>query len=440
MYEPRQQSRVNFEYQDWTDHQGSLGQGLAYLVTFGLLTLIFVSPMVLFHWGVHYEDSVGSFFEKIHPATWILLLAWMFSCIVRGNPFLLFEDIATHYSFVFYFIGVSFLCLFAVFIKKGSITPLIDTFVLPLVVASLFAMASEQQKKFWSLLFHIAFNLNALLGLYEFLTGYRLTPYVAGIVLIESDWRSTAFLGHPLSNATMTGCYILIMALGGGKDLPHLIRLAILLVQGLGMVAFGGRAALVLAIAILLVLVGQYCLQILHGKKINPLYVTFMIKLIPLFVMVFLYGIEHGFFDRLTGRFVNDEGSAKARLIMFELFNYITWSDLLMGPDGDLISTLQNNQGIEFGIESFWIGFILNYGLICSLLFFSALFTFSWKIVDLTQSGSGVIIFYFFALASTSVSLSAKDILLGILVAMLMSLMRIESNPFSNVTSPMRVA
>ena len=416
------------------DQSSLLGHTIGHLVTLGLVTLLFVSPMVLYNWGVHYEDSVGSFFEKVHPATWILLLTWLASCFARGNPFLIFEDIAAHYAFVFYFIGLTHLCLFAVFIKKGSITPLIDTFAFPLIVAALVAMASERQKRIWSIIFHLALNLNALLGLYEFLTGYRLTPYVAGIVLIESDWRSTAFLGHPLANATLTGCYILILAFGGAKDLSIVLRLALLLLQCMAMVAFGGRAALVLVILHLLVLAGYHLLKFLHGQKTHKLYVIFTILILPLFVSLLILGIEQGFFDRLATRFVNDEGSAKARLIMLELFNYVSWSDLFLGPDSDLISTLQNNQGIEFGIESFWIGFILNYGLIASCLFFIALFVFCWKIINITQPSSAIIVLYFFALASTSVSLSAKDILLGLLVAMLMTLMRIETNSFSKLT------
>ena len=68
-----------------THHRPLLGRCLAVLVTIGLLTLVFVSPMVLYSWGVHYEDSEGIFFEKVHPATWILLLAWLVSCFARGN-------------------------------------------------------------------------------------------------------------------------------------------------------------------------------------------------------------------------------------------------------------------------------------------------------------------------------------------------------------------
>ena len=285
-------------------------------------------------------------------------------------------------------------------------------------------MANESQKALWSWVFHIAFLSNAVLGIFEFVTGYRLTPYVAGTVLIEQDWRSTSFFGHPLSNATLTGCYILIIAFGGAREISVTLRVAMLLLQMIAMIAFGGRAALSLAILILVILGIIQLLKILHGQRVRSLSIIIMIVLIPISIFALIYAIENGFFDRLMGRFVNDEGSAKARLIMLDLFEYVSWFDLLLGPDPQLIATFQNNQGIEFGIESFWIGFIMNYGLIISMLFFSALLSFSWKIANLTSSGSGIILFYFYGLASTSVSLSAKDILLGILVAMLMCLMR----------------
>ena len=74
----------------------------------------------------------------------------------------------------------------------------------------------QDDKRRAALIIHAILCANALLGLYEYLSGWRLTPYVAGTLLIEVDWRSTALLGHPLANASVTGSYALILGIGGG--------------------------------------------------------------------------------------------------------------------------------------------------------------------------------------------------------------------------------
>ena len=71
---------------------------------------------------------------------------------------------------------------------------------------------------------HALLLLNATIGIVEFASGLRFTPLVAAGVVIEDDWRSTALLGHPLANASLTGAYILMLALGAGRDLPPLLR------------------------------------------------------------------------------------------------------------------------------------------------------------------------------------------------------------------------
>ena len=119
-------------------------------------------------------------------------------------------------------------------------------------------------------------------------------------------------------------------------------------------------------------------------------------------------GFELGLFDQLLERFVNDNGSASARVYMFEVFRDLTWLDIMIGPDQEHVASLLRAQGVNFGIESFWIAFILSYGFIVSMVFFMGLFAFLYDVVRASALVALWPIFYFLTVSSTSVSLSAK--------------------------------
>jgi hypothetical protein len=181
----------------------------------------------------------------------------------------------------------------------------------------------------------------------------------------------------------------------------------------------------------------------LRGGRTDLLQVGLICLAAPLAISVLVIAIDAGFFDQLLMRFVDDQGSAKARVIMLKLFNYISWEDLVFGPDQDLIGSLQRTEGIEYGIESFWIAFILTNGLAVAFMFFLALFGFSWQLAVYTRTSTLLLLIYFYLLASTSVSMSAKTCSFGMFVIMLMAMMRRESTavlaPASGIAPPTRV-
>ncbi len=397
------------------------------LTLLGIALFFLVSPMLLFNWGFSYEDVGGSVIEKVHPGTWLVLLALVLVAFGRGNPLTILDDFSRPPALAMYLFAWALLMFFTIVIKKGPFTPLIDTFALPAMLFALAGTMAASEKRRAALIIHLLLNANALLGLYEYLSGYRLTPYVAGTLLIEVDWRSTALLGHPLANASITGSYALLLGLGGGQDLPKLMRPAVMSLQLIAMIAFGGRSALVLTI-LLLACVGFWDMsRFLRGGRVDMLQTGLMLMAAPVVIAAFIYAIDAGFFDQMLQRFVDDQGSAKARVIMLKLFNYITWEDLVFGPDSALISSLQRTEGIEYGIESFWVAFILTNGVAMSMIFFLALFAFSWQLVTATRINTVILLIYFYLLASTSVSLSAKTCSFGMFVIMILTMMRVDA-------------
>ena len=88
------------------------------------------------------------------------------------------------------------------------------------------------------------------------------------------------------------------------------------------------------------------------------------------------------------------------------------------------MSSLQALEGIELGIESFWVGFILAHGAIMATLFFFGLGAFCWQVVRQTRRETWLVLLFYFLVASTSVSLSVKTCTFAMFVAMALSLMR----------------
>ena len=274
------------------------------------------------------------------------------------------------------------------------------------------------------LFLHAFMALNALLGMAEFATGFRLTPIVAQGLEITSDYRSTALLGHPLNNAAMVACYALILLLGGGRDLSPGWRTAALLLQLPALAVFGGRFATVAFLGFAAVIAVRHGAQILAGRKFSQNAAAAMLVILPLTIVGVILAFTEGFLDKFLMRFVEDEGSAASRLIMFDLVGKIPFHDLLIGANPDVVATLQRTEGIAFGIESFWVGFIAYYGILISVPFFVGLIAFLVSLARQTSRGSAWAILLFILICSTSASLSGKTMSFGQFVAMLLLLMR----------------
>lgn len=404
---------------------GTLSRGLlAALTGLTLLTLFAVSNLLLTELGVEYDTIGGSPFEKVHPATYLALASFAWFLVARADPIGEIAGIVSYHKWLLLFLCTwLFLLGDIAFVQRTPFTAIVDTFLLPMLLAVLIPRVSERSVHGFALLIHGLMLANALLALVEFALGVHVTPLVANGVLLP-EWRSTALIGHPLANAMVTGAYIVTLLLGGGRDLPKSLTALIFLVELAAMAVFGGRAAIVLLAVVASLVLGWRFLAVLRGQKVGLLAVALAILAVPLAIAAVTAAIEAGMLDRLAERFVSDEGSAQTRLDMFVLLSWIPWRDLLFGPDPEYVASLQRIEGLEFGIESFWIAFIAYYGLLVSLPFFATFLGFLGEIWRATRRQSLWVIAFFLIVASTSASISGKTTVLAIFVTMILVLLR----------------
>ncbi len=397
---------------------------LVFLTALTLVLLIGLSSMVLTRFGIRYDLEGGTALEKIHPAHFLAIATLLMVWFSRPRPLDFIDTQFTRHKGTFLFLVTWVLLLFQItVVQQRPFTPIIDTFIFPVVFLFLLTSIDERGRFRLAHLLHFLMFANAVLGIFEFLTGFRLTPIDAGGFIIEGDWRSSALLGHPLTNALITGAYLVTLALGGWRNLPWIVRPVLFGTSLLAMNAFGGRMALVTLLAFLLVIFSLKLVGVLHGKRATRRNWLLASLLVPLGIAAVVTGFEVGLFDRFVERFIDDKGSASARVIMFEIFRDLSWLDIMIGPDPEYVASLLRAQGLNFGIESFWVAFVLSYGFVVSVIFFLGLFAFLYDVVRASSLVAIGPIAYFLVVSSTSVSLSAKGTDLVIVVAMVLLLL-----------------
>ena len=402
-------------------------------LTFAAVGALFsVSSLALNNIGSSYESAGGAFYEKIHPASWLAFAALLFHALSHPSPRAFFGEALNAYpGLLVYFLAFAALLQHIIFAQRVAFTPILDTFLAPAALFLCLAHSAPERRRTLALLLHVAMLANAALGLYEFLSGWRLTAFaeVFGDASSEPDWRSSALLGHPLTNAMTTGVYALTLAQGGGWRMPAALRPPALALQCLAMVVFGGRAALVILAALLVV---SLCLSLWRGSlgaRVNLLQAALVLAALPLAAVLLDQAFATGFFDRLIERFTDDKGSAQSRLVLTQILSQFSWSELLIGPDPGKLATLQEMEGVEFGIESFWIGFVLAYGLVASCFFFIGLAFYCRELLRATGRGAWLVLLFYIAVASTSVSISAKTLTLAQLTVILLLCLPRQARP-----------
>ena len=107
--------------------------------------------------------------------------------------------------------------------------------------------------------------VNAACGIIEARLHQHLFPYIIdGQQISETYFRATAFNGHPLCNAMLTGIAMLAVT---AAPWPMLVRVGLLSVLGMGLFAFGGRAALIVSALGCILIIGR---ELRQSKSNTP--------------------------------------------------------------------------------------------------------------------------------------------------------------------------
>jgi len=207
------------------------------------------------------------------------------------------------------------------------------------------------------------FLLNCILSVGEKIFQFNLFPYsyynnnIEETLAMEGGFRSSAFLGHPLTNAV---CISIIMAFIIISNYKILHKTALISLGFISLLCFNAKAAILIWAVLILFLI--YYLLFKSKEKVSPFFYFFLGTALIITLMLVT---KQGFGDRLTQSSLFD-GSAQTRIDVFDAFDYITSYDLWVGnPQSYLYITNKLDAG---GVENSFIVLILEYGIPISLL------------------------------------------------------------------------
>ena len=223
------------------------GSAAKWLTTIAVVVSFCVSPMMLSAFGVNYDTPGGNPLLKLHPANWLFGMALLGNVVSKSDPVRYVSGLPQGLPRRLLLLADGrFTVAFATLVQHTPVMPLIDTFFAAVAMLVLYDDLDETMRVRLRWLAHLILFANASIGIVEFLTQTRLTPFVVAGVPVLHDYRSTALFGHPLVNAGTTAGYVLMLFFGGHPAGRPFLKAALMSVQLAALVAFGGRTAIVL--------------------------------------------------------------------------------------------------------------------------------------------------------------------------------------------------
>ena len=387
-----------------------IAAGLMLLAVMAMFTL---SSSVLTNWKIHYVTAGGNFYEKLHPATYFTLLAFSLLLIRSRGPIGELNRMFSESKLLLAYLLCWLFLLIQVIVLGRPFTVIIDTFLLPILIAMVMWQLSQAQKRPLAWAIHFTILLNIVLGYYEFFSGHRLIPLTLGDVVVMGEWRSAALLGHPLTASGVVGAYVLALVLRPAICPPLLVRLPLIAFSLGSLMAFGGRTSLVTVLA-MIGLVGLFeAVRLMRGKRMPlPAAILAICVLFAAGAIIFA-ALNLGIFDKMLLRFSSDKGSALARFATFNLLSHFDWHELILGPNPVRVNALQAQLGLNYGIENFWISSIVQFGLVHTVVLTIGLICFFVELLRRSNPVAWAIVVLIVIIAASSVSFSSKNIQLA---------------------------
>lgn len=390
-----------------------LDLGILVFTALAVVTLLLVSSTLLTYWRIQYVTAGGNFYEKLHPATYFVVLALGVALLRSGNPLQQALRIAGQSkAILFYLVCWGFLLVQTLMLER-PFTAVVDTFLLPVLLALAIWQLPISGRRWLALLVHTLILLNVAIGYYEYFAGHRIIPLTLGTIVVLGEWRSAALLGHPLTASGLIAGYVLALILRPQIVPQPLLRLPLILLCFGSLMAFGGRTALVTTLLIIAGGAAFWLFQLMRGGRISlPALIVGIGLLFGGLAGVFVI-FDLGIFDKMLLRFSSDKGSALARFATLDLLSHLDAHEILFGPTVSRANALQNQLGLDYGIENFWIACIVQFGLIHTALMTAALVAFLAMLLRRSSPAAWALVALITVIAASSVSFSSKNVQLA---------------------------
>jgi hypothetical protein len=413
---------ISTEYQ-----QQGLPKATYILLFISALLLLGVSGNILALLGYNYVGDGGNAIEKIHPSTITLVFSLLAFLAYPNGEQRLGDSIFRQGVFPYLLVCVLSI-VYAQIVLGLPLSALIVSWLTPGLLLVLLFQLDKNQIKYLRYLLHGLLLINTLMAIVEYKMGAPLIPSVlidytgTGEVLDISEWgewRASGLFGHPLASTLICALYVVasfsLICFKQASRLQYFTMVHCLLALPL----FGGRTSIAMAIVfVALMSMVRFGLELV-GKGVNYFNVIKIKIAVTIVVLTIIISFQMGMFDQLIDRIQDDNGSSYTRVLALQILGDASNLELLFGDIYKSLGVRQVAYGTIYGIEIFWVGMVLNYGLLISL----TLFYFTWKIIFAISSKTGSIVYwpiaFFFVSSSSGVGLVAKSITFSVLLLLI---------------------
>jgi len=357
--------------------------------------------------------------------------------VARRNPAGFLAMLITRYPGALCFLlATGLLGFYTVFDQRHGIATVFDTYLLAVMLGVIGAGLGSRDLARVEKLLHVLFAANAALVLVEYVIDHRFFPYRFDGQAFEWDKRSTGLFGHPLENAAIIGTYLMVLVAGGGARMPRLLRAPAAMLQLAAMVPVGGRTALVVAVAMLILAMAPRAVKLLlSGGRMSLRAAAVVATAAPLAIFAVAAFAAGGFFDLVAERFVDDGGSAQARLEMFEIFKQLSVRDILIGAQSELIDSIRRTHGLEWGVENPVVRLLLYQGVVFSAFLIVGFVLFLTELGRRMRPGVAMPFVFFLIVINSFESISNKTVLLGQFIVLMLAMFGRGSDQAPRVSS-----
>ena len=360
-------------------------------------------PAPLINLYIPYTLETGAFYEKLHIGTYLLLSLAPLGLAIK--PLRLRADelpiVRALLRFSLAIIGIAALLL--AIGRGGPAVIFVDTYLSAALAGLLLFMLPPPARRLVGYVVLALFVASALVGILETATRQRFMPYD----MAELGFRPTGFAGHPLMLGLLS-CAAIGFAFT--LPMPWQVRFAAVAVLLIGTLAAEARIATLMSAASLILLALTAKWHGLTRRQSRRAKVILVVVLVLLAVPLVFVLQAAGLMSRLAEGLYDE--SSQARIIIYQIFDFVSLRDVLLGADIAWIERLAFDELKLEIIESSPVVFIFMLGLPGAVVFTVLLARFFIKLCQAAPPGAvvGTIVFIITALSNNTLSTKTASV------------------------------
>jgi polysaccharide biosynthesis protein VpsF len=352
-----------------------------------------------------YARPGGSPILKIHPGTYLILGIFV-AFMAAQEPLVFFRRQAKAQAWALQFFLTTVLIAIIELVKFGTsgLAYMLDTLIVASVMIMLmFSLTAEQRYNVSKLILTFIF-INSVVAFFEFISKRHFLP--------NSDFneftyfRAGAIFGHPLANTLITAPALPLIFMTDWSNSRKFIFAGACIIS---LLCYGTRSGFAIGLTSFGIAMLIYSTSLVLRNKLQAT------SLMLIIIFVVLSGAGAIIFiatatdlgSRIFERAYVDD-SARTRILIFQVFNFITPAQLWNGiPLSDVLILQEKYDALQY-LENFWISILLALGIPTFILFCASLLYFFYGLRQGQSYLINIAVITFLILASSSPSLSTK--------------------------------